>query len=704
MKSNAMQALSIGLCAVLFVGGIGATVYATNSDKTQEPESPKVPQLIAEDTAELVKDETVYVLTDAAGGVQKIIVSDWIKNRIGSDAVADRSELGDVEVVKGDASYTLNGEHMRVWDAQGKDIYYQGNIEKELPVQLSVSYTLNGAPVSAADLAGKDGKVTIRFQYRNNQYETVEIDGKQEKIYVPFVMLTGMLLDTDVFSHVEVENGKLISDGDRMAVIGWAVPGLQENLQLSEEQALLPDYVEITADVKGFRLGNTVTVAANGLLNRLNTDAFDTAGDLEEQLTALTDAMKQLTDGSSALYAGLNTLLDRSQELVQGIDRLAAGAAKLKAGTDQLDGGTADLKAGTAELLGGLQELTSHNQELENGAATVFTSLLQTVEQQLKANGLTVDPLTIEGYTETLTNLLQHPTDTQKAELIALAKPTLEAELKKKEVPEAQYATVEYMLYERLAAGKTKEEALGEIQTLLTHAVICQTVAAQNPSATTPEQLVQAIAVYLASQQGGQPAQYLQAAQTVAKDAQTVQAAAQKAASPEGQLAINGLCLSLAQQTLKPQIDGALQQLDSYNEFYTGLLDYTAGAAEAADGAAELDNGAAQLKAGAAELKAGMAELYDGILTMKDGAPALIAGEQELCSGAMRLSDGLKEFNEKGVQKLVDAVNGDLAGLLTRLKATVDVSKDYKSFTGLSDSMDGQVKFIYRTASVKADS
>ena len=104
MKSNAMRALSIGLCAVLFVGGIGATVYATNADKAQEPEAPKVPQLIAEDTAELMKDETVYVLTDAAGGVQKIIVSDWIKNRIGSDAVADRSELGDVEVVKGDAS------------------------------------------------------------------------------------------------------------------------------------------------------------------------------------------------------------------------------------------------------------------------------------------------------------------------------------------------------------------------------------------------------------------------------------------------------------------------------------------------------------------------------------------------------------------------------------------------------------------------
>ena len=96
-----------------------------------------------------------------------------------------------------------------------------------------------------------------------------------------------------------------------------------------------------------------------------------------------------------------------------------------------------------------------------------------------------------------------------------------------------------------------------------------------------------------------------------------------------------------------------------------------------------------------------MNELYDGVITLKNGAPALVDGITALRDGAMKLSDGLKEFNDQGVQKLVDAVDGDLGGLFTRVKATADVSKDYKSFSGLSDDMDGQVKFIYRTDSVK---
>lgn len=88
---------------------------------------------------------------------------------------------------------------------------------------------------------------------------------------------------------------------------------------------------------------------------------------------------------------------------------------------------------------------------------------------------------------------------------------------------------------------------------------------------------------------------------------------------------------------------------------------------------------------------------------MKDGAPALITGVTELKNGAMQLSSGLKEFSSKGVDKLVEAVDGDVAGLVTRFKATVEVSKDYKSFSGISDEMDGNVKFIYRTDAVKAE-
>ena len=78
-------------------------------------------------------------------------------------------------------------------------------------------------------------------------------------------------------------------------------------------------------------------------------------------------------------------------------------------------------------------------------------------------------------------------------------------------------------------------------------------------------------------------------------------------------------------------------------------------------------------------------------------------GVTQLRDGALTLSDGLKQFNEQGVQKLVDAVDGDLGSLLTRVKATVDVSKDYRSFSGLPDDMSGQVKFIYRTDAIEIE-
>ena len=141
--------------------------------------------------------------------------------------------------------------------------------------------------------------------------------------------------------------------------------------------------------------------------------------------------------------------------------------------------------------------------------------------------------------------------------------------------------------------------------------------------------------------------------------------------------------------------------LDNYNTFYLGLIAYTNGVGDAAKGAKQLNDGAVALKNGTSKLSSGANELYNGILTLKDGMPTLVDGVSKLKDGSMQLSDGLKEFNEQGVQKLVDAVNGDLKGLTTRLKATADVSKNYKSFSGLNDNMSGKVKFIYKTDEIK---
>lgn len=622
-------------CTVLLGAGVTAWALADQSkNEEQEPETAEVSAPDKETRNE--KDETVYVLVGADGSVKKIIVSDWIKNTLGSASVADKTELSDIVNVKGDEAYSVNGDNMKVWDAEGNDIYYQGNIEKELPVDLRVSYTLDGSPISVAELAGKSGKVTIRYDYQNNQYSTVDIDGKPEKIYVPFAMLTGMMLDNDVFTNVEVKNGKLINDGDHTIVAGIAFPGLQSNLNISENKFSVPSYVEITAEVKNFELANTVTVATNEIFNRVDTDKLNSVDELTDSLDELSDAMTKLLDGSSKLYDGLCTLLTKSDELIKGIDKLAEGAAKLKAGAGDLDKGAADLSDGAKALAEGLGKLDSNSAALNAGAKQVFNSLLDMANKQIAEAGLTVPTLTIDNYAKVLDNVLA----------------SLQEENVRKEAEAVARQTVTEKVLEN--QGMTKEQ-------------------------------------YEAAVKAGQIPEETQAKIEAAVDARMQSAEVQQ-----------GIAEALAKAKAGAASLTALKaQLDDYNTFYTGIGEYTEGVASAKDGADKLNAGSAALKNGTATLYAGMNELYDGILTLKNGAPALVDGVTALRDGAMQLSDGLKEFNEKGVQKIIDAAEGDLGGLVTRVKATVDVSKAYTSFSGAADEMDGQVKFIYRTDSIK---
>lgn len=713
MISKIKKPLAVILCCTILVVGVGTTIFAIASGKDPEKTEEKPVLLATENEADFVKDETVYVLAGADGSVKKIIVSDWIKNTVGSNSFSDKSELTNVENVKGDESYTMNGDNMRVWDAQGNDIYYQGNIEKELPVNLSVSYKLDGKSISSEELAGKNGKVTIRFDYKNNQYEMVDIDGKQEKMYVPFAMITGMILDNDKFTNVDVSNGKLINDGSRTVIIGIAFPGLQSNLNIDKDRLEISDYVEITADVKNFEMANTATIATNEIFNRLNTDKLDSVDEMTDSLDKMTDAMDQLMDGSSQLYDGLCTLLDKSEELVNGINQLADGAAKLKNGAGNLDNGAAELATGAQTLAGGLGQLTDNNDTLNAGAKQVFDSLLNMANTQLATAGLNVPALTIENYTEILNGVITSLDATnvaKEAQAVALQKVTAAVNEQKDTIAAAVTTAV-------------KEQVSAKVSETVHENVETQVLASQGMTKEQYESAVKAGMITAEQQEQISAAIDMQMQSDTVKamiDAQTnTQMQSQDiqntiAAKTEEQVKllieqnmnsveVQGQITAALEQAKSgaTSISALKEQLDSYNSFYIGLNQYTAGVASAKDGADALNAGASQLKSGTSELYAGMNELYNGILTLKNGAPALVDGVTALRDGAIKLSDGLKEFNEQGVQKLVDAVDGDLSGLFTRIKATVDVSKDYKSFSGISDDMDGQVKFIYRTDSIK---
>lgn len=758
MNKTTKKILAICLCAALCLGGAGMAFAQASSTKADD-QPVSAAQQAAELQQKISKDETVYVLTGADGSVKKIIVSDWLKNELGSASVADKSDLSDIENVKGDESYTINGDNMTVWDAQGNDIYYQGNIQKELPVGLSVRYYLDGKSVSPEELKGKSGKVTIRFDYENRQYETVQINGVNQRIYVPFAMLTGMILDNDTFQNVQITNGKLVNDGDRTMVVGLAFPGLQENLNLSRDDLSIPDSVEITADVTNFSLGMTVTLACNDLFSQLG-DVDLTSLDSTSALDQLTGAMDQLLSGSSALYEGLSTLLDKSGELVSGVEELAQGAAAIKSGADSVDDGAAQLKAGLADLSSGLNTLSANSEALNSGAKQVFNSLLETTATQIRAKDLSVPDLTIENYAEELNALIKSLDETTVYET-ALKQVTDAVEAQRPVITQKVTEAVRQQVETKVAAAvrqQVTEEVTAAVQQQVTATVtdtVQQQVAEQVIQAAAnmskadydaavaagiiPQQTQDAVNAAIQAQMGSEAVQSkiaenvsaqmaseavqskitenidtqisseaVQATITENTDAQmqteAIQATIQQQTELQVQKAISeNMASDAVQSQLKKASEGAQTlialkaSLDDYNTFYLGLLTYTGGVDDAAAGANALYAGADQLKDGTAQLRAGAAQLYNGVLQLQDGTPALVSGVTQLKDGAMQLSEGLQQFNRDGIQKLVNLLQNDVGDLSARVQATIDVSKDYRNFAGISDDAEGQVKFIYRT-------
>ncbi len=702
MKNKIIKTVSAVLCAVIVCGAAFTGIYAlaANTDKESNNTTEEtVASAPAASDASATKKETVYVIAGADGSVKKLIVSDWIKNDGKSDTLTDVTEATGIVNVKGDEEYVMGGENTYVWNAGGNDIYYQGNIDKELPVSIKITYELDGKTVSADEIAGKSGKVKIRFDYTNNEVRTVNIDGKDEKIYVPFAMLTGILLDTDTFSSVEVSNGKIINDGDRIAVIGIAFPGLTESLGADSDKLDIPSYVEITADAKNFSMKNTVTVATNEIFSGLDSENTD---DISEKISTLTDAVGKLTDGSSDLYDGVCTLLDKSTELVDGINKLYDGAASLKKGTAQLRSGASELVTGTSQLYSGLGKLNSNNAELNAGAKQIFDTLLATASAQLSSAGITDIPaLTIENYNAVLNAVLPSLSEESiRAKVEETVKASVNAQ--RSTVETGVTAAVREQIEQKIIMTQVLA-AMGMAEETYKAGIASGAVTKETQAAVTAavgekmkdEATLAAISGIVDAQMKAEEIQALISAQTEKKVEELIET-------------------NLNSQEVKAQADAAvakaaagaasikslISQLDSYNKFYTGLGEYTKGVSEAYVGSGKLKSGAISLEDGAASLDSGAKQLLSGLLTMKESAPALIDGIGELKDGAMQLRDGLAQFSYKITEKL-DAYGVSPEELSVRIKALSDVSKEYTSFAGTADGMDCSVKFIYRTDSVK---
>lgn len=707
MKNREYRVLvTLALMASLVVGNIAGTSVnvqaADNKDKSTETK--KTSETKTSSSATPAKDETVYVKVDDAGNQKDVTVSDQLKNISSLGTIDDVSDLKDIKNVKGDETFSENNGKL-VWQGDKKDICYQGTTTKKIPVGMKVTYELDGKKVSADDLEGKSGHLKIHYEYQNTSADS----GK----YTPFLMATGLLMDGEKFSNVTVDNGKVISDGDRDIVIGMGLPQLKEQLtsvSSKVDDLDIPDSFTVEADVTDYEKVEAVTVATNEVFNEVGTDKFDSLDELKDSMTELQDASNKLVDGSGQLKDGLDTLLSSSGTLVSGIDQLASGGNTLASGTGSLVSGMQSAKTGSSQLAGGVKALSDGVsgmqaqvsdgvKDLSNGVSSVQAGV-ETIHGIAEQADKGVD-LAKDGAKGLCAGL---ETASESAGEIATAARNLCTVLggnqQTVQVEQQQEVTVDNSdIYNQIAALAEQmtdendkaavENVLNQISATKTQTVDVQAeVEVENPYVTALNGI--ASGADALSKQLSANGEIGGGAATLYGTLSSTQGATVKAATA-------GLSGALAS-------DGSLQRGISLlqsgvgemgTKLGAGTNELLSGIGTLQKGADSLDSGLGTLTSGASQLNSGAGTLSTGLNTLQSSTGALVSGVEQLDSGAAELNSGMIQFNEEGIEKLVSVFDGDIDALLDKANELLDASKEYKNFSGIADGMDGSVKFIF---------
>lgn len=834
LKSKYIVRVVAGVLTIALVGtGIGATaVFAeknstavtaeadstTDSSKDADDIADKLMDSVSLKDNDADKDESVYLISDANGNVNKTIVVDHLKNKDKKDTLEDASNLSDIENVKGKEKFTQSGDKL-TWQAGGKDIYYQGTATEEPPVTQKVTYYLDGKEISPEDLAGKSGKVKIRFDYTNTTSYTETVNGEKQTVSVPFAAITGLVLG-DGFENIEVTNGKAEVSDSSSVVLGYALPGLKDSLGIKDGDldgdVNIPEYMEMTADVENFSMPAAMTFVVNAS-DYVSTDGIDTS-DLDDMINDLKDASTQLQDGSKTLAEGTDTLADGLSTLQSKLGTFASGVGTLQSGlktyTDgvsTLSGGLNTLGNSTGALVSGADKLNSGAGQLASGSATLKDGLktytdgasqLNTGLNQLNDNtgSLATGVTSLNDGAKTLSDginaankgaagvsagaaQLKTSIDTAKTGADSLAAGAKQVDegvgqltQSLSDMPETIKTNINKTLepLNELNVG-TLFKTLGYIDT---DKITADNVsAAADAAVNNAEKIIKALTTSMndpdpsatyskivvgLSQGKGAVSVYSAVNQSVIDSASTVQALKDGSAKVSdgassldaglGQLSDGASELSsgasdLAKGTTQlatgaTELQTGTQSLaDKLPELTKGITSLVNGSNELVKNNDTLNAGATALNAGASQLSAGTQSLMNsvptltsGIKQLVDGSNTLVANNAQLNSGASQLADGtnqivlgvdqlttgsktlsegahtladgMVQFNEEGINKILDAYNGDLKPFTDKLQAVIDAGEEYQTYSAIADGQTGSVKFIYKLASIdaKADS
>lgn len=544
------------------------------------------------------KSETVYAVMNGDGSIKSTTVSEHLYSTSGLANVTDKTTLTDIQNTESDAEFTQNGEEL-VWNTNDTDVYYKGNTDKALPIDVKVTYALDGQEAALEDIIGKSGHLTVTVNLKNNETGTVNVNGKDRTIVTPLITAVGVILGGDA-SNVTAEHGMIESAAKSSVAAFVTLPGVKDSLSglLPDEVDSIEDYLQDTvtveADVEDFTCPQVMVACATSTAALGTSNVFDLSSinDLTDGINQLNDAMSQLMDGAS--------------QLVDGTSQLANGVLALLDGANTLNNGAAALDDGLGQLTNGLDTLSANNAALNAGAQQVADGVLASANKTLKEGGLIDEDMTWSNYEAVIDNILTMNDKTLAAGRKKMVRTVWE------QAPSFKDSQLDLALY--LSATKTNHDLEAALKLM------------QNYDPSMLCGLVQLL---------------------TSEDAKNTAKAELKyqVENSQDMADVRALKTSLSQIQF----------------FVSSVNQYTAGVQTAADGAHSAKDGSAQLAAGTKTLYDGVNTLNTGAGQLNDGAGRLNDGLNQFNEeGISKLTGALDQDQLHGLKTVLDEMTDRL--------------------------------------------
>ena len=544
------------------------------------------------------KSETVYAVMNGDGSIKSTTVSEHLYSASGLANVTDKTTLTDIQNTESDAEFTQNGEEL-VWNTNDTDVYYKGNTDKALPIDVKVTYALDGQEAALEDIIGKSGHLTVTVNLKNNETGTVNVNGKDRTIVTPLITAVGVILGGDA-ANVTAEHGMIESAAKSSVAAFVTLPGVKDSLSglLPDEVDSIEDYLQDTvtveADVEDFTCPQVMVACATSTAALGTDNVFDLSSinDLTDGINQLNDAMSQLMDGAS--------------QLVDGTSQLANGVLALLDGANTLNNGAAALDDGLGQLTNGLDTLSANNAALNAGAQQVADGVLASANKTLKEGGLIDEDMTWSNYEAVIDNILTMNDKTLAAGRKKMVRTIWEQE------PSFKDSQLDLALY--LSATKTNHDLEAALKLM------------QNYDPSMLCGLVQLL---------------------TSEDAKNTAKAELKyqVENSQDMADVRALKTSLSQIQF----------------FVSSVNQYTAGVQTAADGAHSAKDGSAQLAAGTKTLYDGVNTLNTGAGQLNDGAGQLNDGLNQFNEeGISKLTGALDQDQLHGLKTVLDEMTDRL--------------------------------------------